>query len=62
MSVDSSELLLVLLGFGVDVPEDVDVRKIDSELAEQRGHSEETQTGCVEHKTQTSETRAAVGS
>lgn len=28
----------MLLGFGVDVTEDVDVREVDSEPAEQRGH------------------------
>lgn len=32
------ELLLVFLGFGVDVSEDVDVREVDPEPAEQRGH------------------------
>lgn len=33
-------LVLVFLGFGVDVSEDVDVREVDPEPAEQRGHSE----------------------
>lgn len=30
--------LLVFLGFGVDVSEDDDVREVDPEPAEQRGH------------------------
>ncbi len=32
------EVILVFFGFGVDVPQDVDVREVDPEPAEQRGH------------------------
>ena len=32
----------MFLGFGVDVPEDVDVRVVDPEPAEQRGHPGDT--------------------
>lgn len=35
---DSAGVVLVFLRFGVDVSENVDVREVDSEPAEQRGH------------------------
>lgn len=35
-----SALILVFLGFCVDVSEDVDIREVDPEPAQQRGHSE----------------------
>lgn len=41
-----SEVVLVLLGFGVDVSQDVDVREVDPESAEQCGHPDvQSQTG-----------------
>lgn len=37
-----SGVVLVFLGFGVDVSEDDDIREVDPEPAEQSGHPEET--------------------
>lgn len=42
MLQNPSEVILVFLGFGVDVSQDVDVREVDPEPAEQRGHPDGT--------------------